>query len=205
MGKLFVFREFLEATKAANCQPVEMSFLDFRNWTSRVSQYALKQIREQRPYLNKIVCAKFYKDSEELIYQTVFDPTEISVTVLKASLHLLSACCENRKIPRGIETSKKVPVRNLCSPKPLIKCRLYQNVWQRSPCNVGIVPPDAIKSQGESMLESLPIQPCGLITLTILSPPALYSKDQCLVCSLDLVISVSGHVLEDTAFPVMRT
>ena len=70
MGKLFDFRDFVEATKSANCEPGEMSCSDLRNWTSGVSQYALKQLGEQRPYLNKIVCAKFCKGSEELIYQT---------------------------------------------------------------------------------------------------------------------------------------
>ena len=105
MGKLCDFRDFLEATKSANCEPVEMS--DLRNWTSGVSQYALKQLGEQRPYLNKIVCAKFCKGSEELIYQTAFDQTEISVQVLKTSVHLPSACSENHKNPRGIETGKK--------------------------------------------------------------------------------------------------
>ena len=107
MGKLFDFRDFVEATKAANCELVEMSFSDFRNWTTGGSQYTLKQLGEQRPYFKKIVCAKFCKGSEELIYQIAFDQTEISVQVLKTSLHLPSACEENRKKPRGIETGKK--------------------------------------------------------------------------------------------------
>ncbi|GFR72545.1 hypothetical protein ElyMa_003844700 [Elysia marginata] len=75
LGKLFDFEDFVEATKAANCEPVEMSFSDSRNWTSGISQYALKQLVEQRPNLIKIVCAKFCKYSNELIYETAFDQT----------------------------------------------------------------------------------------------------------------------------------
>ncbi|GFS07167.1 high-affinity choline transporter 1-like [Elysia marginata] len=92
MGKLFDFRDFVQATKAVNLEPVEMSFLDSRNWASGASLYALKQLGEQQPYLHKIVCAKLCKASKALIHKTVFGQTEISVKILSASLHLPAAC-----------------------------------------------------------------------------------------------------------------
>ncbi|GFN78732.1 hypothetical protein PoB_000523800 [Plakobranchus ocellatus] len=44
MGKVFGFRDFVDATKQAKCEPVEMAFTDFNDWKSGVSQDALNQL-----------------------------------------------------------------------------------------------------------------------------------------------------------------
>ncbi|GFO32855.1 hypothetical protein PoB_005936000 [Plakobranchus ocellatus] len=38
MGKVFDFRDFVDATKQAKCEPVEMAFTGFNDWESDVSQ-----------------------------------------------------------------------------------------------------------------------------------------------------------------------
>ncbi|GFO45363.1 hypothetical protein PoB_007186800 [Plakobranchus ocellatus] len=58
MGKVFDFRNFVDATKQAKCEPVEMAITDFNDWKSGVSQDALKQLGEKRPYINQIVSAR---------------------------------------------------------------------------------------------------------------------------------------------------
>ena len=51
------------------------------SWT-RSQEYALKQLGEQRPYLQKIVTATFCKGSEDITYQTAFNQPEVSVKVI---------------------------------------------------------------------------------------------------------------------------
>ncbi|RUS68512.1 hypothetical protein EGW08_023726 [Elysia chlorotica] len=107
MGKLYDFRDFVEATKGAKCEPLQMVFSDFSNWTAGVSQYALKQLGDRRPYLKNMVSVAFSKGSEEIVYQTAFDQPEIRAKVLKSNFDLATSSGGIRKRPRGIETSKK--------------------------------------------------------------------------------------------------
>ena len=69
-GKLFEFRDIVEAVTAEKYEPVQMTHIDFMDWKSKVSQYALKQLGEKRPYLKKIVTATFCKGSEDITCQT---------------------------------------------------------------------------------------------------------------------------------------
>ncbi|KAK3757196.1 hypothetical protein RRG08_042880 [Elysia crispata] len=89
------------------CEPVQMTHHDFMDWKSAVSQYTLKQLGEQRPYLQKIVTAAFCKGSEYTTYQTAFDQREDSVKVIKSNFNLADAFGERRKKPREVEIRKK--------------------------------------------------------------------------------------------------
>ncbi|KAK3737119.1 hypothetical protein RRG08_016425 [Elysia crispata] len=106
-GKLFDFRDIVEAVTAAKCEPDQMTHIDFMDWKSKVSQYALKQLGEKRPYLKKIVTATFCKGSEDITYQTGFDLPEVSVKVIKSNFSLADAYGKRRKNPRGVEIRKE--------------------------------------------------------------------------------------------------
>ena len=106
-GKVFDFRDIMEAMTAAKCEPVQMTHNDFMDWKSGVSQYMLKQFGEQRPYLQKIVTATFCKGSEDITYQTALDQPEVRVKVIKSNFSLADAYGERRKNPKGVEIEKK--------------------------------------------------------------------------------------------------
>ncbi|KAK3803284.1 hypothetical protein RRG08_021482 [Elysia crispata] len=46
-------KDIVEAVTAAKCEPVQMTHNDFMEWKSGVSQHTLKQLGEQRPYLQE--------------------------------------------------------------------------------------------------------------------------------------------------------
>ena len=80
--KIYDFRTFVETIKQTKCEPVEIGFTDFIDWNSSVSQYALKQLGDKRPYMNEIVSARFETGSENIQYRTSFSGHEISVRVI---------------------------------------------------------------------------------------------------------------------------
>ena len=108
--KIYDFRDFVETIKQAKCEPLEMGFTDFIDWNSGVSQYALKQLGDKRPYMNEIVSARFETGSENIQYRTSFSGHETSVRVIKNSFQLADSYGEKRKIPRGVYPAKKAAI-----------------------------------------------------------------------------------------------
>ncbi|GFO39443.1 hypothetical protein PoB_006594800 [Plakobranchus ocellatus] len=110
MGKVFDFRDFVDATKQAKCEPVEMAFTGFNDWESGVSQDALKQLGEKLPYKNQIASARFCSGSEDISYQLTFGESETTVKILKSSFQLAECRCEKRRKPRGLDPTKKAEI-----------------------------------------------------------------------------------------------
>ena len=103
---IYDFRDFTDCVENASCEAIPMEVEDFCDWQSGTTQYRLKSLKDQRPYMAEIVNARFVKGSNMLHFKTSWDGEDRAADFLVKKFKLSKAKGKAKKGPRGISSSK---------------------------------------------------------------------------------------------------